>query len=335
MGTIEKGARNAVENCMRIKPKENVLIVTDKDRYEIGQSIYQAARRITPYAELHVLKDSETPIYELPKEIAEAVERSNASFWVASEKHSYEMEDAFVDLAMRNPRRRHAHMSGITNQIMKEAMCVDYNEVEKFTDRVYDVVLGSREIKIQSESDSKKRTNLSLEMSPKLKWIKSPGIIRRGEWDNLPGGELCTTPCKVNGTVLTDLLGDFFDGKYGIHSPPVYFEVEDSRIVLDTLECARDLSKELPSYLKTDENSNRASEIGLPTNFRLMPKPKIGNMLRDEKARLHIGFGDPPDKRIGADWSSKKHMDCILEGCNLSVDEEPFMKNSKYLSDFS
>jgi leucyl aminopeptidase (aminopeptidase T) len=320
---------------MKIRPKEHVLIVTDKDRYEIGQSIYQAARRITPYAELHVLKDSEKPIYELPKEIAEAVECSNASFWVASEKHPYELEDAFVDLAMRNPQRRHAHMSGITKQIMKEAMCVDYNEVEKFTNRVYDSVLGSREIKIQSESSSKKRTNLSLEINPKWKWVKSPGIIRRGEWDNLPGGELCTTPYKANGTVLTDLIGDYFDGKYGILNPPVYFEIEGSRILLDTLECGRNLNKELPSYLKTDENSDRASEVGLPTNFRLMPKPKIGNILRDEKARLHIGFGDTPDERIGADWSSRKHMDCILEGCNLSVDDKPLMKNGRYLFDFS
>lgn len=335
MKSLGEGARNLVENCMRIRPKEHVLIVTDEARYKIGHSISHAVKRITPNMEMYVLKnDEERPHYELPREIVEAVERSNASFWVTSEKHPYEMEDAFVDLAMKNKRRRHVHMSGITKQIMEEEACVDYRGVEKFTDRVYDLVSGCKEIKIQGQSDNKKRTNLSLEMNPKWKWVKCSGIIRKGEWDNWPSGEVCTTPYKVNGTILTTLLGDYFDGKYGILNPPVYFEVEDSRIVLDTLECSRDLNKELPPYLRTDENSNKVSEIGLPTNFKLIPKPKIGNILRDEKARPHIGFGDPPDDRIGANWSSRKHMDCLLEGCDLTVDGEPLIKDRRYLFNF-
>lgn len=332
MGSLEEGARNAVETCMSIKPDEHVLIVTDKSQFEVGHSIYEASRKITPYVEMHVLEDyGESLIHELPKGITEAVDRANATFWVTSGYHTIELENSFVDFSMKCSKRRHAHMAGITRLQMEEGMCVDYHDVERFTDSLYNIVLGSKEIKIESEASNKKRTKLSIEITPAWKWVKSPGIIKSGEWDNLPGGEVFTAPYRANGTVVTNLLGDYFDAKYGILDPPLYFEIEDSRILLDTIDCRRNLNEELSAYLKKEENSNRASEIGLPANHRLIPKPISGNLLQDEKARVHIAFGGTYPKETGADWDAETHIDCILEGCDVSVDGRQLMKLGRYL----
>ena len=36
--------KNILTNCMNVKPGENVLIVTDDEKYAIGQALYQAAK---------------------------------------------------------------------------------------------------------------------------------------------------------------------------------------------------------------------------------------------------------------------------------------------------
>ena len=50
MGTVEQGARNAVEVCMAVKPGERVILVTDKIVPEVGHALEAAARKVTQNA---------------------------------------------------------------------------------------------------------------------------------------------------------------------------------------------------------------------------------------------------------------------------------------------
>jgi leucyl aminopeptidase (aminopeptidase T) len=337
MGSLEEGARNAVETCVSVKAGEYVLVVTDKNQYRVGNAIFQAARKITPHTEIYVLDDYLAPyLYRIPKDIVKAINKSDVSFWTTSSKWSFELENKFIQLAMKNPERRHAHMSGITRRQMETAMCVDYKRVERLTEKVYELVKDSKKIRIEDPDTSKeKRTKLIIELNRQWRWVKSPGIIKRW-WDNLPEGEVFTTPYRVNGSVATTLMGDYFDEKYGILDPPAYFEVKDSRILLDTLDCKENLRSELSAYLKKGENCDRASEIAMPTNPALISESIVGGMLIDEKGKTHIGFGATFADETGADWDcSESHIDFILEGCNVSVDDKPLMKLGKYLFDIN
>jgi leucyl aminopeptidase (aminopeptidase T) len=101
---------------------------------------------------------------------------------------------------------------------------------------------------------------------------------------------------------------------------------------LKTLKCANSkLKQELINYLKTDENSNRAGELAFPTNLELMKKPLIGNLLQDEKARVHHAFGSPYPELTGANWESKTHVDALFKKCTVWVDGEKIMEADKYL----
>ena len=63
-----------------------------------------------------------------------------------------------------------------------------------------------------------------------------------------------------------------------------------------------------------------------------MAKPLIGNMLQDEKARVHHAFGDPVGELTGADWHSRTHVDGLMEKCDVRVDGEKIMEAGKYLN---
>jgi aminopeptidase len=137
----------------------------------------------------------------------------------------------------------------------------------------------------------------------------------------------------VNGRIVTHLLGDWFSEKYGNFKEALRFEVHDSRIDFSTLECDNaQLKNEIVAYLKTDENSNRAAEFALPTNPLLISLPTVGNLLQDEKARPHIAFGDPYHHETGAPWSSKTHVDMIMEECDVTLaGGKKIMEHGKYI----
>ena len=145
--------------------------------------------------------------------------------------------------------------------------------------------------------------NLKVEFERNWRWVPSDGRYHdKGRWGNLPEGEVFTAPKKVNGTLGTNLLGDWFSEKYGNFKDLLTFEIKDSMINIGSMNCANaGFEKGIEcEYLSTDSNSSRASEFALPTNPLLMSLPTIGNLLQDEKARVHIAFGDPYRDETGA-----------------------------------
>ena len=57
MGTLNQGAKNAIEVCLRVKPKEHVLIVTDKRTYAIGNGFKIKVTNFTPDNKTQLLRD--------------------------------------------------------------------------------------------------------------------------------------------------------------------------------------------------------------------------------------------------------------------------------------
>jgi len=337
MGTLLEGAKNAVEVCMAVKRGEQVLIVTDKGTMEVGNALRHAAKKITPHVEMHVLEDyGNRPMKSLPKEIERAIPKADVTFW-ATESREGELATLrrpFMNIALK--KARHGHMPSIKRRLMEEGMCSNYKQIAKLTEKLYQIVKDAKQIDVTNPAGTK----LTIKLNPEWKWVKSDGIYHeKGKWGNLPDGELFTAVAESNGHMVIDELGDWFSDKYGCLTKPennaetpVYIDVEDSRVILETLNCANSqLKKELIEYLKTDENSNRAGEFALPTNVQLMTKPLIGNLLQDEKARVHHAFGHPFPHETGADWESKTHVDGLMKKCTVWVDGRKIMEADKYL----
>jgi len=331
MGTIDQGAKNAVEVCMGLKPSERVLIVTDRAEVDVGEALRRSSEKVTGSAnvKLYVLEDiAPRPLKSLPSEIASSVSQASVTFWAAlSLPGELPVRKSFRELALKYAR--HGHMPNVTRQLMEQGMCSDYERVYDLTHKIYERVRHAKKIVVGNRFGTK----IEAEFDPTWRWIPADGRYReKGRWGNLPEGETYTAPKLVNGTLVTNLLGDWFSEKYGNFREPLSFEINNSRIKVGTIECANlSLKRDLLQYLATDPNSILASEFALPTNPELMAMPTVGNLLQDEKARVHIAFGDPYQDETGAPWECPTHVDMLLEGCDLSVDGVPIMKNGGYI----
>src|SRR5437773_9840041 len=126
-------------------------------------------------------------------------------------------------------RIRHGHMVNINRQIMLEGMRADFLKVDELSQRLVKRARKTERITCKTSHG----TEFEAEFSPKLKWLKTSGIITPDNWGNLPGGELFTSPANTSGTFVVDgVVGDYLCQKYGdLHDAPLTIEVKNNRIV--------------------------------------------------------------------------------------------------------
>lgn len=331
MGTLQQGAEQAIRVCLGVKPKEKVVIVTDKKTLEIGKAFEEEAKKITDNVKTFILEDfGKRPLQKLPDKIADSVKKADVSL-CAVDKVSDEV------YTIRRPLRllalqhcRYANMPGITKQIMEEGMCIDYKKIWIFSKKIYDIVKNAKEIKVTTE----KGTHLIANFDKKYRWVNSNGDYRKRPQTgtNLPGAEIFTFPSDINGVVVIDgILGDCFTQKYGsLEKNPITLEIGRGKVT--NISCKnKNLEKEFSNYVfKTDENSSKIGEFALGTNIFL--KELIGVMLQDEKSpSLHIAVGDPHPNLTNASYTSKAHCDAIIRDTTVSVDGKKIMEKGRYL----
>lgn len=326
MGTLEQGARNAIETCMGVKPSDTVVLVTDRIVAEVGDALEHAARKATKHVTRIVLEDlGPRPLEELPAELARAAQTHDVSLWAAASVKG----ELPVRMAYRKHlvRARHGHMPGITRQLMEMGMNADYEAVSALTMRLHERLQGARKARVTNPNG----TDFTVVFHPDWTWLPDTGKFHEpGSWGNLPAGEVYTAPAWLHGRIVTNLLGDFFSEKYKELTPPLAFDVFDNRIVLDSLAGATpDVIREFKDYLTSDPMGTRAGEFAMGTNLGLTKL--VGNLLQDEKIPgVHVAFGHPYSEQTGAPWTAKTHVDVVILETDVWIDGQQLQKRGRY-----
>jgi leucyl aminopeptidase (aminopeptidase T) len=323
-----QGARNAVNVCLRIQPTEKVTVITDEETIEIAAAIVRELEVLGAPYRAWVLEDlAHRPLRDLPKPILDDMETSQVSiFAVQAQTNELRSRIQMTDVVNRR-KMRHAHMVNINREIMLEGMRADFLRVDRLSQKVVEMVRKASKIRAKTAAG----TDLTADLNPNYKWLKTSGIITPEKWGNLPGGEIFTTPGEVNGTFVIDgVVGDYLCAKFGnLKETPLTVHVKGNRLTEAHSE-NRELENDFWQYTHTDENSDRVGEFAIGTNIDL--KEVIGQILQDEKyPGVHIAFGNPYGAHTGADWDSTTHIDVVGRKFNIWVDEQQIMADGKFL----
>jgi aminopeptidase len=325
---LTPGARNAVNVCLRIQPSEKVTVITDEATKEIAASIVREVEQLGSTYRAWVLEDlAPRPLTDLAQEIADDLETSQVSiFAVQAQANELRSRMQMTDIVNRR-RIRHAHMVNINRQIMLEGMRADFLKVDRISQKVVEMVRRASRVRAKTVAG----TDLTAELNPAYRWIKTSGIISPEKWGNLPGGEVFTTPGEVNGAFVIDgVVGDWLCAKFGDLAPnPLAIAIKSNRLT-EAHSANRELEDDFWRYTHTDENSDRVGEFAIGTNIEL--KDVIGQILQDEKyPGVHIAFGNPYGAHTGAEWYSSTHIDVVGRKFDIWVDDEQIMKHGKFL----
>jgi leucyl aminopeptidase (aminopeptidase T) len=322
------GARNAIRVCLDVKPAERVTVITDRASEEIAASLTHEITQVGASCREFVLEDvASRPLVSLPAAIADDMERSQVSIFAArAEANELRSRMQMTDIVNRR-RMRHAHMVNINRQIMVEGMRADFHKVDRLSARVLALAAKASRVRARSAAG----TDLTANLNPAYRWIKTSGLISPDKWGNLPGGEIFTTPGEVNGVFVIDgVVGDYLCDQFGpLADQPLTVVVKGNRLV-EAHSDNRALEDAFWRYTHTDENSNRVGEFAIGTNIEL--RHVIGHILQDEKfPGVHIAFGNPYGAHTGADWDSSTHIDVVGTRFDVWVDEQPIMRDGRFL----
>ncbi len=322
------GACNAINVCLRVQPNERVTIITDLETRAIAAALQREIERVGANYSLFVLEHhARRSLKFMPEVILDDLARSQVSIFAAQTQPGELGSRIQMTSVVNNYRIRHGHMVNINREIMREGMRADFLAIDALSQRLIEQARRAQKITCRTPLG----TDFEALLSPKLKWLKTSGIITAEKWGNLPGGEIFTSPANTNGVFVVDgVVGDYLCERFGdLEMNPLTIEVENNRI-RSLKSDNKDLRDEFRAYTSTDENSNRVGEFAIGTNTACTHV--IGNILQDEKIPgIHIAFGHPYAEHTGQNWISKTHIDCVGRDFDIWFDGHQVMRGGKFL----
>src|SRR5947207_7696754 len=198
---LQAGARNAIRDCLRLKPEERITIITDEATREIAAALQSEVEEVGAQHSVFVLEEhADRPLTDMPAIILEDLAESQVSIFCAQTQRGELRSRMQMSDVVNKHHIRHGHMVNITRQIMLEGMRADFKAVDALSQRLIERARHAERIKCRTPHG----TEFEGEFSPKLKWLKTSGIITPEKWGNLPGGEIFTSPKNTNGTFVLD-----------------------------------------------------------------------------------------------------------------------------------
>lgn len=313
MSNLVKIAEGVLTSCLAVKPGEEVLIITDDSRKEIGEAIYEAAGNLGCEKLLMVMAERELNGEEPPKAVAEAMKAADVV--IAPTAKSLTHTNARIEAAKAGTRV--ATMPGITKEMFSRgAMTADYNEVEKLTATVTEMLTKASTARI--EKDDKV---LTIRLDGR-DGVPSPGVYREaGKCGNLPSGEAYIAPLEdgSDGEMIIDgsMVG------IGKLESPLHMVISGGKLRSVTGE----KSEALDVLLKNETNGTLC-ELGIGTNEAAILN---GIILEDEKVygTVHIAFGT--NTSFGGTNKAECHMDGIILKPTLYLDDKKVIENGVFL----
>jgi aminopeptidase len=325
---LAPGARNAIQVCLAIAPRERVALIADEASREVAASLAAALDEAGAETESILIEQiAPRPLSEAPPAILEALDRADAGILCVHPLQGELASRMAIVATVERRQIRYAHMVGVTPGIMMQGMRADYRLVDRLSTALCERMRTAASLRVETPFG----TRLTATFDPALHWVKTSGIISTRYWSNLPAGEVFTTPASVDGVfVCNGTAGDYFGPKYGdLAGMPLTLEIRGGRLVSAQCDLA-ELEREFWSYCHTDESSDRVGELAFGTNLAL--RDMIGILLQDEKVPgVHLAFGDPYGSQTGAGWKSRTHIDVLTRDCNVWIEDMQVIRGGQYL----
>ncbi len=325
--TLEAGAEKVIFDCMGVSPGEKVLIIADTEKQQIGQALFDQAIEAKSEAMFVIMLPRARHGEEPPKGIAELMKHVDVIVAPAS-----------CSLTHTQARReaskvgvRIATMPMIIPQMFTTGgLTADFYAVR---DRIE---TASKKI---GNADSAhittvKGTDLKMHISPG-RWVKDTGIFsEKGQYGNLPAGELFLAPDEgtANGMLVIDgaMAGvPELDEPIRITIKDGFAEnIEGGQGAEQLQKILTEAGEKLKEAGKNPKLVYNIAELGIGMNDKA---GVINNPLEDEKVlgTVHVAVGD--NSTFGGTVKAGVHLDGIIMNPTLRLGEVELIRDGKML----
>jgi leucyl aminopeptidase (aminopeptidase T) len=298
---------------LQLKKNETCLVVTDTLQSKIAKKFYKTASSLCRKAVYVEMTPRKRSGQEPPKKVAELLKQCDVALLITSKSLTHTK----ARRAATKRGVRMASMPGITEEMIKRAIPIDYYALQERNRRLLKALQGHKKIEITTRLGTK----LAIGFEDRI-WGGARGgfIMKKGKYGNLPEGEVYAAPQDktANGVWFVDVIPGV-----GKVKNPIKITVKDGVAVNMTGKYANKIKKIFKGLPK---KAFVLAELGIGTN----PKAKItGNILEDEKVlgTAHIALGN--NMSMGGKNNVSIHLDLVFTKPTIVVDGKTIMEEGK------
>ena len=305
---LAAAAGKVLSDCLRVRPGEKVLILSDREYAPFAKKLLMRAKRMSGEATLRALQRLRR------KEPSPAIGRLMSESDVVISVARYSLTHSKARRAACRAGARMATMPGVPPaSFLLGGLRADYRRVSEVVEAAFRALRGRLDFEVSSENG----TRMRLETVPSRSWVRESGLVHHpGEFDNLPAGELAMLPIRerAEGT----LVFDFLSGCKG----PVALDIRRGSI-----RAVRGDPAAGRLFQRFGRRSARLAEFALGCNpwARVME-----NTLECEKAlgTCHFAFGN--DLIFGGSNAVPFHRDGIIFRPTIRCGGELVVRNGRW-----
>lgn len=313
MNKLYQAAQKAINDCLRVKRGENLLLVTDRQKMNIAEALAFWAKKKKADVTTYLMTETLRPITG-PTEIFKGmIRKADATVYMLDARVE---EKPFRGFMVANGAKRGGRivmMPGITTNMMERLVNIDYKKMDSLTKKVIRTLKDCTEVHVTNDLG----TDITFSVKGRS-WENDNGrISKSGEHGNLPAGECYT--CPVESSFTGKIVISLIDDKKGRGT----MRFEKGKLVDYKGRGVREIIKTIGN----DPTGYIIGEFGIGTNRGA----KIcKNMLEAEKAfgTVHFAIGD--SYGLGKN-KSKWHFDGLVEKVTLSAGKKEIIRNGKFL----
>ncbi|MFB6095308.1 MAG: aminopeptidase [Halodesulfurarchaeum sp.] len=306
--SLERAAETAVHQCLALQPDESCLVVTDDERLEIGEALYDVAAEQSDDTVLVRYPPGEQHGAEPAGSVAAALAETDTFLAPTTKSLSHtRARSRATDAGARG-----ATLPGITREVFTTGLEGDYERIARHCEDLKVQLEGAQEIRVTAPNG----TDVTVEPGMR-EWRKDTGTIHEpGDFSNLPAGEVFVSPERADGEYVVD--GTMMPHGQLEPDQQLRFVVEDGFITEIGDDAVEEAVEEAAS--EVGEAAYNLAELGIGANVGVTDL--VGSVLLDEKAAgtVHLAIGD--DAGIGGDTNAPIHLDGVIRNPTVFADGE-------------
>lgn len=312
MNNLYQAAEKAVCQALKIKPGENFLLITDRQKLEIAEALAYWAKKQKAETTTYLMTETLRPITGPTGLFRNMISEADVVTYMLDARIEEKPFRGFMVKEGTN-NSRICMMPGITMDMMERLVNIDFSEMEAITQKVIAAMTDAEDVVIENPDGTFLRCSVK-----GRKWKADNGdISRMGDHGNLPAGECFTSPFEesFSGKLVISLIDDKLGRGEMIFEKGKLVEFRGQGI------------EEIVANIGNDESGKIIGEFGIGTNPGAQICP---NMLEAEKAfgTAHFAIGD--SYGLGNN-SSAHHYDALVNTVTIKAQGVTIIQDGRFL----
>ena len=313
MDHLDAAVKTVIDQCLGVRPGEQVVVVTDAGTRAMGDALRDAAAAAGAEAVLTVMAPREENGQEPPASVAAAM--AAADVFIAPTSKS--LSHTRARKAATDGGSRGTTLPGVTEDMLARLMTCDFPTLRRRSAELARLLTEAGEVRITCP----RGTDLTLDLSGRG-GLPDDGDLR-GEraFGNLPCGEGFVSPLSASGRMVTGCLASV-----GLPAGELpVLTIAEGRLTDATESEGQRLMEALTA---AGELGTNVAELGIGTNEKAT---LTGNILEDEKilGTVHVAFG--ASAGIGGNVSVPVHLDCLILDPTVEIGGTRVLEKGQFL----